>query len=414
MKITKIEPLLAIHPSCIPGHAEKGTQPTMPASVYQYLYVRVHTDEGIVGLGEAGMSPKAQTVLAYLDGLNHHLVGRNPLDIEALWQYMYRQPYERGGPIIMSAIAGIDLALWDIAGKALGVPVYRLLGGPVRDKIRLFASLNFSDWLTNTKGSAEDREEGLQRGREFVNQGFTAIRTGLPSYLVDVPIARLVHDIAELFGDMREAFGPDVDLALDVHRRLRVFEAIQLAKALEPFNLLFIEDPIMAENHDAMAEVARSTHIPIATGENLYTPYQFRELFAKRAAHFARIDLCLAGGITAGKKIAHMAEAAFLNIIPHQPWSPVATAAYAHFCATVHNLTVLEYLDTEVTSVFVDRLVPIDNGYMLLPEGPGLGIELNEDVVSASMKAIRSDPHFAAELFVNPTLQRRDGTLTDW
>lgn len=389
MKITRVEPLLLV--------GEMNAQ-------RQYLCVRVHTDEGIVGLGEVGFTPKALALIAYLSDLNHQLIGRNPHDIEAIWQYLYRQPYERGGPIILSAIAGIDMALWDILGKSLGVPSYRLWGGPTRDRVPVFASLNLS----------RDIEENLDSVRGVVARGFRALRVPLSDYLVGLPVRQLAREISKQIEKIRETVGDEIDLAIDIHRRCRVHEALAVCHALEPFGLLFVEDPIMAENMDALAEIARRTTIPIATGENLYTPYQFRDLFAKRAVRFARIDLCLAGGISAGLKIAHLAEMEFIHVIPHHPWGPVATAAYAHFSASIHNLEILEYNMETVpgASVIVNQPVTFKDGYLEVPQTPGLGIELNEEYVKHS--AARFSGPDAQTINQNPVLYRRDGTLTDW
>jgi len=361
-----------------------------------WVYVKVHTDEDITGLGEAGLSGKSKTLEAAIRELERYLKGKDPLAIEHHWQAMYRNAFFRGGPVLNGAISAVDIALWDIAGKHFEAPVYKLLGGPCRSKVRVYVHL----------GDREP-EELAERAKAAVREGYTAVRWApFVEGFERMRYPRLMATAVAQVKAVREAVGDDVDICLDAHGRLSPFEAITMARELEKYRPFFFEDPILPENIEAMAEVARHIHIPIATGERLYTIYEFRALLAANACHMVRPDLCLAGGISSCRKIAALAEASYVGVVPHNPLSPVATAACVQLDAAIHNLTLQEYTreDRPPKSEVVKEPVKLENGYLKVPDRPGLGIELNE-------KALEKYPYKARDL---PGLLHEDGSVADW
>src|SRR5438552_3053441 len=275
----------------------------------RWLFLKVHTTAGIVGLGEPITEGRALTCAEAVKEIEPYLVGKDPRRVVHHWQAIYKHAFYRGGPILTSALSGIDQALWDIKGKALGVPVYELLGGPTRDRIRVYA-----------------HGDSPERIKEGVAKGFTAFKTNpakrRPSRYVESPAE--VHYAAEKFGELRKAGGDGVDIAIDFHGAVSPALAKVLINALEPHEPMFIEEPINAQNHDVMAEIARGTHLPIATGERVFTKWGFREVLEKRAATILQPDLCHAGGITEVRLIAGMAEAYYAAIAPHNPLGPIA------------------------------------------------------------------------------------------
>src|SRR5262245_17875897 len=281
LKITKLE-MLAVKP--------------------RWLFLKVHTNTGIVGLGEPILEGRANTCIAAVREIEPYLVGKDPRQVVHHWQAIYRHAFYRGGPILTSALSGIDMALWDIKGKALGVPVYELLGGPTRRKVRVYA---------HARTPADIKR--------LIARGFTAFKTGPAkrrnARYVETPAE--VRYAAERFGELRKAAGDDIDIAIDFHGAISPAHAKVLIKALEPHNPMFIEEPINCQNHDVMAEIARGTHLPIATGERVFTKWGFREVLEKRAATILQPDLCHAGGITECRLIAGMAEAFYATIAPH-------------------------------------------------------------------------------------------------
>jgi galactonate dehydratase len=278
----------------------------------RWLFLKVHTNAGIVGLGEPIVEGRAETVATAVKEIEPYLVGKDPRQVVHHWQAIYRHAFYRGGPILTSALSGIDMALWDIKGKALGVPVYELLGGPTRTRIRVYAH-------TSTPA----------RIKEQLALGFTAFKTNpskrRASRYVETPAE--VHYAAERFGELRKAVGDEIDLAIDFHGAISPATAKLMIKALEPYQPMFVEEPCQAQNHDVMAEIARGTHLPIATGERVFTKWGFREVLEKRAATILQPDLCHAGGITEARLIAGMAEAYYAAVAPHNPLGPISLAA---------------------------------------------------------------------------------------
>ena len=368
-----------------------------------WTFVRVMTDEGIYGVGEVHpASGTGGTPFASRAGIEYcaeYLVGKNPLEIEKHWQHMFRRCLFRGGSDLMAAIGGIDMALWDIAGKAANLPVYKLLGGPTRDQVRVYAHLG-----------GETPEAMADNARGLLEQGYTALRFYPLGPFVDsvVPSYQaLVRTAVSYTEAVREAAGPEIDIMIDVVNRLTPPEAIAIGRALEPYGLYFFEDPIEPDNIDAMAAVAAELPMPVASGERLYTIYQFRELFAKNASAYARPDLSLAGGITNCKKIAALAEASYVGIVPHNPLSPVMTAACVQLDAATHNIAIQEYSPTEHEAPkndIVDEPLAIVDGHLQLSERPGMGIDLN----------LEAFKHHPPSPRLRPVLTTSDGALRDY
>jgi galactonate dehydratase len=344
---------------------------TLP--IDRYLFVQVHTDAGITGLGEAGTWGYLEAAEQVVAKWANYLVGEDPLRIEHHWQYMYRSSHFRGAAI-MGAISAIDIALWDIAGKHFGVPVYQLLGGKCRDKARVYYHV-----------FGRTTEQLVQGCVDAKARGFTAIGHLTPflDEPHDVPYfkthAAKISDAVETVRRYREAVGNEVDLCIEIHRRMAPAEAVVLARGIEPFHPYFYEDPILPDNFDAMALVAQSIHIPIATGERLHTIYEFEMLLRRGAVQYVRPDVCMAGGITHSKKIAALAEAHHVGVVPHNPLSPVSTAACLQLAAAIPNFALQEYPigeDRPPKSEIVTGAPRLEDGYLIISDAPGIGVAL--------------------------------------
>ncbi|MDZ4765375.1 MAG: galactonate dehydratase [Chloroflexota bacterium] len=358
----------------------------------RWLFLKVHTDEGIVGLGEPVVEGRAQTVAAAVHEIGRYLIGQDPRRIEHHWQAIYRGQFYRGGPVLCSALSGIEQALWDIVGKWLGQPIYQLLGGRTRDKIRMYGWVNgdtYGDYIESAKVSA--------------NMGFTALKVGIPGALdiVDTPAA--VDKIIDHFAGLRQAVGRNVDIGIDFHGRVSPAMAVRLARALEPYMPMFIEEPVLPENVDAMVTVARSTTIPIATGERLFTKWGFREVLEKQAAVIMQPDISHAGGILETKKIAAMAEVYYAAVAPHCPLGPIALAACIQMDACIPNFLVQEHVT--LGEGYLKEPFPLEDGYIPLPTKPGLGIELDDDAIADKIYDGSWD---------TPHLRHADGSVADW
>ena len=338
-------------------------------------YVRVHTDEGIYGVGEAySCGPDKATVECIRDFAGW-LVGRDPRDIEGLWQLMYAGSRFPGGMVLNAAISGIEHALWDIAGKAAGLPVYRLVGGKCRDKIRVYQS---------PRGNTP--EELAENALALIEKyGYTAIKMGpLPDGWQAMPWGKVMRESERRVATVREAVGEDIDIGLDPHARLfEVSQAQELCRVVAPFRPLFVEEPLRPENYDALVKLSQQVDVPLATGEMLYTRHEFRELLARQAVNIIQPDICLTGGLWEMKKIAAMADAHYVSVAPHNPCGPVATAVNVHFAASTHNFLILEYHpdDEGARREIVDEPMALVDGYLELPEKPGLGIDLNVEAL---------------------------------
>ena len=358
----------------------------------RWCFLKVQTDEGIVGYGEPILEGKARTVAQAVKELEHHLIGQDPMRIQHHWQSMYRHSFYRGGPILMSAISGIEQALWDIKGKYLGVPVYQLLGGACRERIRLYAHC----------GGATPRE-CAEKAKELVRKGFTALKMSLgvaPIEIVDRPST--VDRVVERIGSVREAVGRDVDLAVDFHGQTSPAQALKIAKAIEEFDLMFIEEPCLPENVDALARLARSVSIPIATGERLFTKWGFREILEKGAASILQPDLSHAGGIFECRIIAAMAETYYAGVAPHNPLGPISLAACLQLDACTPNFLIQEFVT--LGEGYLKEPFRMREGYVDLPRGAGLGIELDEEAIAGKI----------GHDWKSPMLFHEDGSVADW
>jgi galactonate dehydratase len=354
----------------------------------RWLFLKVHTDAGLVGLGEPILEGRAQTCAAAVKEVEPYLVGKDPRQVVHHWQAIYRHAFYRGGPILTSALSGIDQALWDIKGKALGVPVYELLGGPTRRRVRVYAHAGTPEKI-----------------KEMLGRGFTAFKTNpakrRPSRYVESPAE--VRYTAEKFAELRKAAGDEADIAIDFHGAVSPALAKVLIKALEPHAPMFVEEPVNCQNHDVMAEVARGTHLPIATGERVFTKWGFREVLEKRAAAILQPDLCHAGGITECRLIAGMAEAYYAAIAPHNPLGPISLAAGIQLAASIPNFLCQEQVS--LGEGYLKRPFEVSKGYVDVPTGPGLGVELDENALADKINHEWKN----RELY-----DADDGSILDW
>jgi len=354
----------------------------------RWLFLKIHTDAGIVGLGEPILEGRALTCAQAVKEVEPYLIGKDPRRVVHHWQAIYRHAFYRGGPILTSVLSGIDMALWDIKGKALGIPVYELLGGPTRHRIRVYAHASTPE-----------------RMRQFLAQGFTAFKTGpakqRPARYVETPGA--IRYAVEKFAELRQIAGDQVDIGIDFHGAVSPATAKLLIKGLEPYQPMFVEEPCQAQNHDIMAEIARGTHLPIATGERVFTKWGFREVLEKRAATILQPDLCHAGGITEVRLIAGMAEAYYAAIAPHNPLGPISLAAGLQIAASIPNFLCQEQVSLGVG--YIKQPFQVREGYIDTPTGPGLGVELDE---AALADKLNHDWRNAETYDVD------DGSVVDW
>ncbi len=331
----------------------------------RWLFLKIHTNAGIVGLGEPITEGRALTCATAVKEIEPYLVGKDPRRVAHHWQAIYRHAFYRGGPILTSALSGIDQALWDIKGKALGVPVYELLGGPTRDRVRVYAHAGTPDAI-----------------KAAMAKGFTAFKTGpakkRPARYIETQAA--VEYAVERFAELRKIVGKENDVAIDFHGAISPATAKLLIKGLEPYQPMFVEEPCQAQNHDVMAEIARGTFLPIATGERVFTKWGFREVLEKKAAMVLQPDLCHAGGITEVRLIAGMAEAYYASVAPHNPLGPISLAAGVQIAASIPNFLCQEQVS--LGEGYIKQPFKVSEGYLELPKGPGLGIELDENAMA--------------------------------
>lgn len=344
----------------------------------KYLFVEVETNTGLIGTGESGAWSQPKSVAAAIEKFRNTLLGQDPFAAEHISQALYRSVYFRGA-VVMSAISAIDIALWDIKGKALGVPVYELLGGKCRDRVRTYAPV--------FKFSAEEMAEGC---KELKARGFTAARLMITDplragrgELKESLYSWRVDSAVEKVRLCREAVGRDFDLCLEVHRSMSLAEARAFVKAVEPFHPMFVEDPIPPDNHSVLAKIARSTTVPIATGERLMNMHEFELLLSMHAAEFVRPDLCTMGGISAARKVAAIAESHYVGVVPHNPLGPVSTAACLQLDACISNFSIQEFpsfYESGSDALMMKEPFSVRDGYIDIPEKPGIGIELVPDL----------------------------------
>lgn len=369
----------------------------------RWLFLKIETDEGIIGWGEPVIEGRAETVGTAVKELMEYLIGKDPLRIEDHWNYMYRSGFYRGGPIFMSAIAGIDQALWDIKGKYYNAPVYQLLGGACRDSIRVYS------WI----GGDRPAEVGSS-AKAAVEAGFTAIKMNGTEELQIIDSYEKIDQAVERIAAVREAAGPYVGIGIDFHGRVHKPMAKILAKELEAYRPMFIEEPVLPENNEALREIARATNIPIATGERMFSRWEYKNLLMDGYVDIIQPDLSHAGGITECKKIISMAEAFDVAAAPHCPLGPIALASCLQVDATCHNAFIQEQSlgihynqGSDLLDYIVDnRVFKYENGYVKIPDGPGLGIEIHEDHVR-KMAEIGHN-------WRNPVWRHTDGSIAEW
>lgn len=336
-----------------------------------HVFVKILTDEHLHGIGEAYRCGPDHAVEEAVHYFKDWILGLDPTRIEYIWRLLYNGSRFPGGSILNAAISGIEIACWDLKGKALGVPVYELIGGRCRDRVRVYLGVSGS--------TPREVADSAKRAQDL---GFTAVKMAPhPPNAEKLPWDQVLRGTAARLAAVRKAVGDDMDVGLDPHAR--IFEpvrALQMAQAVEPYHPMFFEEPLRPENIAAMGRLRRKIPVPIATGEMLYTKYEFRDVIAEEAADILQPDLLLCGGLMESKKIAAMAEAEYLTIAPHSPLGPVSTAVSTHFAASTPNFIILEYRDDSQGPMRNLILEPMkrNGGYLELPQDPGLGIELNE------------------------------------
>jgi galactonate dehydratase len=355
----------------------------MWAGLRNWVIVKVMTDTDLHGWGEATLENNEETVCAAVAQLGRALIGEDPLATEHHWQILFRHGFWRGGVVLNSALAGLDQALWDLRGKAWGVPVYKLLGGPTRDRIRLYTHVGIYE-----------PERILEDAQRDVEDGFTAMKTGAWQGDTLMPEHERIAAFAERIGQLRATVGPNVDIMVDDHGRRRPASALRLIRALEPYRLFFFEEPTQPDDLEALVHVrAAGTNTDLAAGERLYSKWDYLPLLERRVVDVIQPDLCHAGGITECKKIAALAEAYYVNVAPHNPQGPLSTAAAAHLAMAIPNFLILEYVRQEpYRDQAMREAWTVEAGHFVVPDLPGLGVELDEDAVLSSPYRPRN-PH---------------------
>jgi galactonate dehydratase len=377
------------------------------AEMRNWVFVKVETDQaGLWGWGEASLEWKTRAVVGAIDDMSALVVGEDPMRIEYLYQKLYRESFWRQGVIGMSAVSGIEQACWDIVGKSLSLPVYKLLGGAVRERVRMYTHLGGGDM----KSVYETFDLGplIDLAQAVVAKGYTAVKVVCVPYSEPLMSLSYVKKFAQAIERLRLAVGDGVDLMIDFHGRTYPAMAIQYINAVEEFHPFFCEEPVPPENVGAMREVRQAVRVPIATGERLVTRHQFREVFEQQACHIIQPDLCHCGGLLEGKKIAAMAEVYYMGVAPHNPLGPVANAAALHFALSTPNFLIQEDMLTDVPWRWdvVRHSLETRDGYWLKTDQPGLGVEVNEEEA-------RKHP-FQQEAMPTTTIRARDGAILDW
>ena len=363
-----------------------------------HFFVKVETDAGIFGVGEGGLRRRSLALAEVVRSFEPFLIGANPFQIEHLWQVMFRGGFFPGGVVQSAAVSAVDIALWDIKGKALNVPVYELLGGRTRDKVVCYPH--------NGGGTIDALVESCRQTHEA---GWKFVRWGLADAAgtgTFEPRRAVQYGIQQVKA-VREALGDDVNILIDVHTRLDPADSIEFCNKVEPYNPFFIEDPLRSENPASLRRLRQQTSVPIAVGEQFDSKWTFREVIEEDLMDYCRVDLCIAGGLTEARKIAGWCETHYIHLAPHNPLGPVSTAACLHLCLASSLVGVQELPRapmSSLTDVFPVQ-VPFESGYLLPPESPGLGIEFNEDALTNVSTQDYSPPH---------GFQRDDGSYTNW
>jgi galactonate dehydratase len=376
------------------------------AQMRNWVFVKVETDTaGLTGWGEASLEWKTRAVVGAVEDLKPFLLGDDPTRIERIYQKLYRQPFFRPGVIGQSAISGIEQACWDILGKSLNVPVYKLLGGAVRDRVRMYTHLGGGDM--SAVYESFDPGRIIELARRVVESGYTAVKVVFVPYSEPLMGLPPVLKFAGVMAKLRDAVGPRVDIMIDFHGRTWPATAISYINAIAEYGPYFCEEPVPPENIDALAEVRRAVHVPIATGERLVGRHQFREVLEKQAAHVIQPDLCHCGGLLEAKKIAAMAEAYYVGVAPHNPLGPIANAAALHFALSTPNFLIQEDMLSDVPWRWevVESSLKTEQGYWLPTEAPGLGVTVNEKAAAA---------HPFAQEILQSAVYAPDGAVLDW
>ncbi|MFF3441442.1 galactonate dehydratase [Streptosporangium sp. NPDC002721] len=368
----------------------------------RWLFLRIRTDEGITGWGEPVVEGRAETVRAAVSELSDYLIGEDPLRIEDHWQVLTKGGFYRGGPVLSSAVAGIDQALWDIAGKAAGLPVHALLGGPVRDRVRMYA------WIGGDRPA-----DVADLARAQIAAGFTAVKMNGSPELTPIDTPSRTREVVERVAAVREAIGEDNDVVVDFHGRMSTAMARRLLPLLEPLMPLFVEEAVLPEHSGNLAELARGTAIPLATGERLYSRWDFRDVLPAGIA-VAQPDVSHAGGISEVRRIAAMAEAYDVAMAPHCPLGPIALAASLQLAFATPNFLIQEQSvgihynqGNDVLDYLLDRTpFHFENGYAERGTLPGLGIEIDSDAVEHAAER--------GHRWRNPVWRHHDGSFAEW
>ena len=380
-----------------PGPITRVRTVAVGAGWRNYVFVLLETDAGLTGLGEASLGGQTHAVLGAVKDLEPLLLGADPFRIEHLWQQAYRHAFWHGGVTFLSALAGVEVALWDIKGQALGVPIYRLLGGHVRDRIRAYAN--------GPRGETPD--EMARSAVELVGRGFSALKLAPFGATPILAGKRAIDAGVALVRAVREAVGPEVELMVDAHGRLSPPVALRAAEALAPLGILFFEEPCLPEHAPALTRIARKSPVPIAVGERHLTRWAYPELLASRTIGVLQPDIVQSGGLAEARKIAALAEMHFVSVAPHNPWSWVNTVASLHLDAVTPNFLIQETIaDPEPwkDAVVVEPPAMDAKGFFRLPEKPGLGITLDEEAAK----------RFPPVVGRPPALWHDDGAVADW
>ncbi len=362
-----------------------------------FLFVTVDTDEGIYGVGEAGITGREKAVVGAIENFRDILVGEDPFRIEHIWQLLFRGGFFPAQRILTSAISAIDIALWDIKGKALGVPVYELLGGRVRDKVVCYP---------HNRGHALEIAPLVESCLETKEEGWKFVRWGLPQDGNILEPRQSVLASIKQFQAVREAVGDEIELTFDVHTRLDLPDALWLCQEVEQFRPYFIEDPLRCENPDSFKTLRPRTTVPLAAGEQFSSKWEFRQLIEEDWIDYARIDLCIIGGFTEARKIAGWCETHYIKLALHNPLGPISSAACLQLNLATSNFGVQE--QPRKTGTVLTDVVPVqpvwEDGYLLPPTIPGIGVEFDRE-------AAKKSPFQQREL---PQLRRLDGSFTNW
>ncbi|PRX40580.1 galactonate dehydratase [Planifilum fimeticola] len=369
----------------------------------RWLFLKVETDAGLAGWGEPIVEGRADTVAACVRELSDYLIGKDPLKIEDHWQVLYRGGFYRGGPILTSALSGMEQALWDIKGKYYGIPVYEMLGGAARDKIRVYS------WI-----GGDRPQDVAAAAKERVEAGFTAVKMNATEEMNYIDTPAKVEAVVDRIAAVREAVGGDIGIGVDFHGRVHRAMGKILAKELEPFRPMFLEEPVLPENNEALREIARHTAAPIATGERMYTRWGFKRILLEGYVDILQPDPSHAGGILEVRKIAAMAEAFDAAVALHCPLGPIALAAALQVDACTPNAIIQEQSlgihynrDGDLLDYLVDpRVFRYDGGFVEIPRGPGLGIEIDEKRVEEAARRGHN--------WKNPVWRNEDGTVAEW